>query len=386
MRPKNCILLGSSGTHSVCVCKYHENVKLMISALKSSSELLSHYRNCISEIICESPTDECHLLNCKNCPGLDKFKTLARSILAETYEDDENIMYSEWTNTDRSSLETLLKTPEEFVDHLCNKLKVLIPHSFITKKQFDFISEKKESLSEGEVLIHLDFSENYSFVVQNAVQEFHWNNDQATIHPFLAYFKRNGILEHLTFFIISDCLKHDTEAVHVFIGKFIEFLKQEVPTVSKTIYLSDGAPSQYKNRYNFANIAEHKTDFGIPCEWHFYSTSQGKGAHDGIGGTLKRMAATESLSRVNQDQILSPKDLYNFAVSTQTKMTFCYVENSEYLIAKEKLKNRRDNCKAIPGISKLHSVILPENGRYTIKLFLFIYYHFFFLTNTSIIP
>ena len=31
-RPKECVLPGSSGTHSVCVCTKHQNVKLMIAA------------------------------------------------------------------------------------------------------------------------------------------------------------------------------------------------------------------------------------------------------------------------------------------------------------------------------------------------------------------
>ena len=31
LRPKECVLVGSSGTHSVCVCTTHENMKLMFS-------------------------------------------------------------------------------------------------------------------------------------------------------------------------------------------------------------------------------------------------------------------------------------------------------------------------------------------------------------------
>ena len=30
LRPKNVVLPGSAGTHAVCVCTYHQNVKLMI--------------------------------------------------------------------------------------------------------------------------------------------------------------------------------------------------------------------------------------------------------------------------------------------------------------------------------------------------------------------
>lgn len=30
MRPKHCVLAGASGTHTVCVCSTHQNIKLMI--------------------------------------------------------------------------------------------------------------------------------------------------------------------------------------------------------------------------------------------------------------------------------------------------------------------------------------------------------------------
>ena len=56
-----------------------------------------------------------------------------------------------------------------------------------------------------------DFAENYSFVIQDAVQGFHWNNTQATIHPFVAYYYDavRGEVCFLNFVIISDSLTHD---------------------------------------------------------------------------------------------------------------------------------------------------------------------------------
>ena len=33
LRPRNCVLAGAAGTHSVCVCTYHQNVKLQFSSL-----------------------------------------------------------------------------------------------------------------------------------------------------------------------------------------------------------------------------------------------------------------------------------------------------------------------------------------------------------------
>ena len=39
----------------------------------------------------------------------------------------------------------------------------------------------------------------------------------------------------------------------------------------KNSYVTDGCPNQYKNVYNFQTICFHESDFGIPCEWIFFS-------------------------------------------------------------------------------------------------------------------
>jgi hypothetical protein len=113
----------------------------------------------------------------------------------------------------------------------------------------------KSSLQQGKVIVLGDFSENYSFIIQDAVQGFHWNNQQATIHPFVSYFKnsKNG-LENLCFEIISECLYHDTVTKYTFQKHLIEFLKENVPNISKLYYFSDGASAQYKNKNNFINL------------------------------------------------------------------------------------------------------------------------------------
>ena len=40
----------------------------------------------------------------------------------------------------------------------------------------------------------VDFAENFSFVVQDEIQAFHWNKLQATLHPIVMYYKQNGNL------------------------------------------------------------------------------------------------------------------------------------------------------------------------------------------------
>ena len=54
------------------------------------------------------------------------------------------------------------------------------------------------------------------------------------------------------------------------------------------MYFSDGAGSQYKNKFSLVNLINHVREFKIKDEWIFFATSHGKGGCDGIGGTDKR--------------------------------------------------------------------------------------------------
>ena len=87
-------------------------------------------------------------------------------------------------------------------------------------KQADYFKYLKSNLNIGECLIQLDFAENYSFAVQDAVQSFYWTNNQATIHPVCAYFlDEGGNIAHKSICIVSDHLNHDTTAVHAFLSE-----------------------------------------------------------------------------------------------------------------------------------------------------------------------
>ena len=118
-----------------------------------------------------------------------------------------------------------------------------------TTKPLSF-DQCKSSLKPGALVAFADFSENYAFVLQDAAQGFHWNNAQATLHPFIAYLRESNASEisHLNFVVISECLHHDTVAVHLFQRKLISFFQDRLSIIPvKIIYFSDGAASQYKN-------------------------------------------------------------------------------------------------------------------------------------------
>ena len=88
-------------------------------------------------------------------------------------------------NVDRINLETVIWSIDDFVEDLVDRLCQLQCHSFTATQQSKFMKEIKEGLMDEQILVIADFAENYSFVLQDEVQGYHWTISQATIHPFV---------------------------------------------------------------------------------------------------------------------------------------------------------------------------------------------------------
>ena len=83
---------------------------------------------------------------------------------------------------------------------------------------------KKTIIQENQVLMNLDFAENYAFIVQNAPQVFHRNNNQTTVFVAFAHYLHEGNVQSKGYVVISDNLNHDVVAVHTYQQLIIETL------------------------------------------------------------------------------------------------------------------------------------------------------------------
>ena len=137
--------------------------------------------------------------------------------------------------------------------------------------------------------------------------------------------------------VVSDYLQHSTVAVHRFQQDVLQHVKQLYPYITKIFYFSDGAASQYKNCKNFCNLVYHVDDFGMEAEWHFFATSHGKNACDGVGGTVKREAA-----KATTGHILTPKQLYEWGCQNIQNVHFFY--RTKEVMTHEIHQNKQKLC------------------------------------------
>ena len=104
-------------------------------------------------------------------------------------EDEVIIHFKHWISTDRTTLEERTNPIAEFLEMLIQEIDQLTTHHYVARNQSNYLKHLKVTLEPKQAIIILDFAENYSFIVQDAIQGFHWNNSQATLHPFAVYYR-----------------------------------------------------------------------------------------------------------------------------------------------------------------------------------------------------
>lgn len=223
LRPKWCVLAGTAGTHFVCVCTIHENVSLLLHACS----IEENYSELIEKLVCSRDNRDCMLRHCSNCPSSDNVKSFIMEKFEE-WDPNDDVTYSSWISTDRTQQVQFTVTLEEYLEILIEGLEKLIPHSFITKSQARYLKEIKSNMKVDEAIVLIDFSENYSFVLQNEAQGYHWTSNSCSLHPVVIYTRHDNnedlIVSNLC--IVSDDLEHDVAFVHETQKVVAEYLKK----------------------------------------------------------------------------------------------------------------------------------------------------------------
>ena len=243
-------------------------------------------------------------------------------------------------SVDRSTLDTITKSVDDYIDSFCDQIKHLIPHSFIAKQQSLFQTDAMSSLLLQQLVVIGDFSENYTFVLQDAAQGFHWNISQATIIHLLhttenqESWNMSVILLYLIVCIMTQLL-----CIYFRTIWYNPFKKNFQNSTKYLIFQMDPQLSTEIEKPYESFLSQRRR--WVQAEFHFYATSCGKGPCDGISGTVKHLATKASLQRACHSQIMTPRQLFDWAVEKQKGYTL----NTAHQMTTDKKRSQKTKNK-----------------------------------------
>lgn len=359
-------------TRDTCLCRQHVNIELKSKKLKKLSIIETDNPHILCEqIACDKRSADCMYGKCAEC--VDK-----KISPANVCDLDEETKWKKWdyVTEEREKMKANEKvkfsvkitskidvtgTKRKLLEELNSDLKLFKIHTFNIRNQNNAHSTARDNLNTEEALLHIDFSENYACKMSEEVQGFHFgaSRQQCTLHTGVLYVKGE---KPMSFCSISPSLDHGPEAIWAHLHPVLEWLKSNYPNISTLHFFSDGPASQYKQKKNFHLFSSKLFDYGFEAAtWNFFESSHGKGAPDGVGGALKRIA---NMHVANGTDIPEPKVFYDL-LKTHSKVKLFYVEQPaiDQIAASMPL-----DLKAICGTQKIHQLMTNKKHVFAHRL------------------
>ncbi|XP_052214888.1 uncharacterized protein LOC127833585 [Dreissena polymorpha] len=369
------------------MCEYCTNSKLKMQAINTVSERLQIQDCKLREIddfvdltTCkkmegsEYHEKKCLTRDCDDCgvDGLDKFYG---ALIAATEREEDKVSWKHWSNVQycqpgkrpstRKTLLTKSTNLVELKDALKKDVASLSEHLLNAYWQKNCFQTLSKRVPKDSIVVHMDFSENYSTFYQQEISSAHWMKNLVTVHPSVAFYTcpdcgdtAKPVMDVLVF--LSDDTNHDHHAVQTFVEETVRFLKEDRHLNFKNMYeFTDGCSSQYKSRGPFVDISYGMSDFEIQRERFFFGSCHGKGPCDGAGGVVK--TATRMAVIRGEAVITDATTMYNHLKMKLTRIAkiqnVCNHSRREFFLVDIK-RDRPDRTVKAPlkGTRKVHSI------------------------------
>lgn len=316
----------------------------LVESLCCSSNKQCMYRECA---VCEEKTLDVSTFDPGTLTSWYEWKGKAEERTKKKKDGTEEKFTVHLTVKEKveGTLHTLL---EDFSSALKEKFG---KHVYNIRHQHTALWSLKEKLHKDEIVLHIDFAENFLCKYSSKIQAVHFgdSHNQASLHTGVAYTKDNVI----SVCSISPSFRHDPCAIWAHLCKVLSFLKQKCPSASVLHIVSDGPTTQYRSKNNFFLFTNIPYQMGWKkLTWNFLEAGHGKGPADGIGAAVKRRA---------DDLIAQGKDIPNAQVlfselQQQTSpIQLFYVEPEDIESMDTHLPAE---LQTIRGTMKIHQVIV----------------------------
>ncbi|XP_047041242.1 uncharacterized protein LOC124645471 [Helicoverpa zea] len=360
------ILSPSIHNRNTCLCIKHSNMNLKIEALYRHK--IIDFRNLhtlLEKVACNVDKFDCMYGICNICNNniLINYNLESSSDPNITWQMWETKNHSYKKNTEDGEQEVITKktvkslknaTVAQLIKLFEADIAGFKKHSFNASHQAKSYKICIDSLTEDEIAIHCDFSQNYECKMSEEVQSMHFgaSKTQVTLHTGVIFFKGG----QKSFCTVSPSNVHQPHAIWAHLKPIINLGKTLVSNIKRIHIFSDGPSSQYRQKNNFFLINYFSSFYNVDITWSFFESGHGKGVADAIGGVVKR--CLDRQVSYGQD-IVSAADVYSTLQSAVKAVNVMYITETEIDAIKECIPN---NLKTIKGTMNIHQVICKRGN------------------------
>ena len=233
-------------------------------------------------------------------------------------------------------------------------------------KRFNNLHRLREEYT---VLLQFDFSENPNIQEQDEVQTAHWYHLTCSLFTACAWINGNIV----SFAVVSDYKHHDNYLTFIALIKIIKKLFKQFKIITDIHLFSDGAAQHFKQRFLLNAVTLIPQFMGLPYEqidvsYDMFATSHGKGAVDGVGGSIKRMVMAEVTCR--KEIIHTSEDYARVANKVCPRVNIIHISKEEV----EKESKLLDtvafsSVKNLHGIRKIHNMMVTRPNKMDVSSF-----------------
>lgn len=183
---------------NTCACRTCDNIDLPVLDLHQANVIEpKKVQDVLANICCDNSSLSCLDRSCTNCTDLViSYKPFEDGEIS--YEQRITVEEEITTKGAKKAVKHVAKKPikstvMETVDFFEDKVKDFMRHQAIKLPQFRALKGLKPRLTENEVLIHCDFSENYAMKYGREIQSVHFGGSrkQFTLHTVVIYYTKS---------------------------------------------------------------------------------------------------------------------------------------------------------------------------------------------------
>lgn len=353
---------------NVCTCPTHANLNDLLSAVHDKvAQFPDNHNALLNLLLCDRGSYECSSGQCEVC-CLHNVELTLCMIVEDSGKADEFTHWYQWeTSTDTAINDSQKKTIRkemhegsitEAVEQILEKFPLFRLHSYIKNEQSRYFHHKLKNLQDYEAVMQIDFSENGTVINQDAIQSSYWCQQQVGIYTVVVWLKNIT----LSYAVLTNYLSHDKYAVNYFNKLIInDLIVTRKLRINRLEVFSDGAAQHFKQRFTLHSFSTLTQVFPeVDFYWNYFASSHGKGAVDGIGGTLKRAVYDEIKSR--RSVATNWKDYACIAKRIMKTINVFVVDDNNITADKETQNAIYAVVKHIYGIQKMHRFHVLKTG------------------------